>query len=50
MAIPDFDQHGHLPPGRHKATVEEVRVQLVTPSRHRTRGAIFEWWHTTATR
>jgi len=45
MAIPDFDQHGNLPPGRHEATVEEVRDRLVTPfEASATRGAIFEWW------
>ncbi len=45
MALPDFDEHGNLPPGRHEASVDEVRATLVDPFVHsHTRRAIFDWW------
>ena len=46
MAIPDFDSNGNLPPGRHEASVDEVREALVGrfPT-STTRSAIFDYWH-----
>jgi hypothetical protein len=45
MALPDFDDHGNLPPGRHRATLEETRSALVDPfPESHTRQAIFDWW------
>lgn len=46
MPIPSFDDNGNLPPGRHAATVDQVRGALVErfPT-STTRGAIFRYWH-----
>lgn len=46
MGIPKFDKNGNLPPGRHKASVQEVRDALVGrfPT-STTRSAIFRYWH-----
>lgn len=45
MALPDMDEHGNLPPGRHEASVDEVRAALVDQfAGSRTRRAIFDWW------
>jgi hypothetical protein len=45
MALPDFDEHGNLPPGRHEADDEAVRSALVDafPS-SRTRSGIDIYW------
>ncbi|HEX6256050.1 MAG TPA: hypothetical protein VFZ70_09585 [Euzebyales bacterium] len=45
MGLPDIDANGNLPPGRHDATVDEVRATFVDPfvGSH-TRRAIFDWW------
>ena len=46
MAIPAFDKHGNLPPGRHKATPKQVRAALVEQfPTSTTRSAIFRYWH-----
>ena len=46
MPIPAFDDNGNLPPGRHVATVQEVREALVAAfPTSTTRGAIFRYWH-----
>lgn len=37
MAIPDLDEHGHLPPGLHRATVEEVVARFCVGSEQRRR-------------
>lgn len=45
MPIPEFDQHGNLPEGRHPASVEEIERRLVIDFEgSRTRRAIFSWW------
>jgi len=45
MALPEMDARGNLPPGRHKASVDEVRAALVDPfAGSSTRRAIFDWW------
>lgn len=45
MALPETDQRGNLPPGRHEASVEDVRAAFVDPfSASHTRRAIFDWW------
>lgn len=45
MALPEMDAHGNLPPGRHEASVDEVRAALVDPfAGSHTRRAIFDWW------
>ncbi len=45
MAVPAFDDNGNLPPGRHDATIEDVRSALVDPFvASNTRRAIFDWW------
>lgn len=45
MAVPEFDEDGFLPPGRHFATVADVRTALVDgfPSSTR-RGRLFASW------
>ena len=45
VSIPDFDDNGNLPPGRHPATVEELEAALVGrfPT-STTRSAIFRYW------
>lgn len=45
MALPDLDAKGNLPPGRHDASVEEVRAAFVDPfDQSHSRRAIFDWW------
>ncbi len=45
MAIPGFDAHGNLPPGRHAASPDEVRDALVAAfDGSTTRAAIFGYW------
>lgn len=45
MTIPDFDEAGNLPPGRHRAETEEVRSRLVDGfERSTSRSGIFEYW------
>ena len=45
MGLPEMDDNGNLPPGRHEATVDDVRVALVDPFvESHTRRAIFDWW------
>ncbi|MBA2530376.1 MAG: hypothetical protein H0V19_10550 [Euzebyales bacterium] len=46
MTIPRFNDAGNLPPGRHTATQDEIRAQLVDGfATSRTRSAIYEYWH-----
>lgn len=45
MALPEMDDNGNLPPGRHEASVEEVQAALVDPfEASHSRRAIFDWW------
>ncbi len=45
MAVPAFGKGGLLPPGRHPATVDEVRAALVDAFEgSATRAAIFGYW------
>ena len=45
MALPDFDDLGNLPPGRHAASVEDIKQALVDPfPESHARRAIFDWW------
>src|SRR5690606_13179134 len=45
VAIPDFDQRGNLPPGRHRASAAEIRDSLVDAfPTSRTRSGIFAYW------
>lgn len=45
MGVPDFDEDGNLPAGRHRASPEEVASRLVDPfEESTTRRAIFSWW------
>jgi hypothetical protein len=47
MPIPDLDERGQLPPGRHEADAGEVHAALVEPfPTSRTRSAIFAYWQT----
>ena len=45
VSIPDFNATGNLPPGRHSASLDELRSALVAPFEgSATRSGIFEWW------
>lgn len=45
MGLPELDENGNLPPGRHAASVDDVRDVFVDPfERSSTRRAIFDWW------
>lgn len=45
MAIPEFDERGNLPPGRHEADLDEVRARFVVPfAQSASRSGIFEYW------
>lgn len=45
MAIPDFDPHGNLPPGRHRASGAQIGRALVDAfPTSKTRSSIFEYW------
>ncbi|HVL99006.1 MAG TPA: hypothetical protein VM324_06925 [Egibacteraceae bacterium] len=45
MGIPDFDDAGNLPPGRHESTEDEIAERLVGAfSTSTTRTAIFQYW------
>ena len=45
MGLPDFDEHGNLPPGYHRASVEDVHERLVEPfGASPSRQAIFDYW------
>lgn len=45
VTVPDFNDNGNLPAGRHSASIEEVHAALVAPfPLSRTRSGIFEWW------
>lgn len=45
MPLPELDANGNLPPERHDASVEDVRVAFVDPfEESHSRRAIFDWW------
>ncbi len=45
VAIPEFDDSGNLPPGRHQATADDIRAALVDAfPTSRTRSGIFAYW------
>lgn len=45
MAVPNFDEDGLLPPGRHEARVEDVEDVLVRPfTESLTRERLFDLW------
>lgn len=47
MALPSFDEHGNLPPGRHEADVDDVFKQLIGAyDDSATRTGIGAYWRT----